>query len=152
MMGKDICLIIAGSGDEQYINELKEKAVMLGIGDKIQWPGWLNREEKFEALMHADLFVLTSYNENFANVVIEALHAGTPVLLTEGVGLSKFVDENDLGWITKAEPAVIKNALEKAIAADEKRTRINEAAPCIVQKNFSPSILIPQYQSLYSSL
>lgn len=152
IMNEDVCLTIAGSGDEQYINELKEKAVMLGIAGKIQWPGWLNRDEKFEALMQADLFVLTSYNENFANVVIEALHVGTPVLLTRGVGLSKFVEENDLGWITEPEPGAIKNAFEKAIADDEKRARISETAPCIIQKNFSPSVLIPQYRLLYSSL
>lgn len=151
MMGKNICLIIAGSGDEQYTRELKEKSVTSGIANKIRWSGWLNRGEKFEALMQADLFALTSYNENFANVVIEALHVGTPVLLSEGVGLSRFVEENDLGWITKPEPVAIKNALEKAIANDEKRARINEIAPCIIQKNFSPSILIPQYQALYSS-
>ena len=133
------------------MHALKKKAAALGIAGRIEWPGWLNRSEKFKALMEADLFVLTSYNENFANVVIEALHAGTPVLLSEGVGLSKFVEENDLGWITKPEPAAIKKNLENAIADAEKRARINAAAPCIVQKHFSPGTLIPQYQHLYAA-
>lgn len=151
MMGKDVCLIVAGSGNEQYVHQLKEKAAALGIAGKIKWPGWLNREEKFEALMQADLFVLTSYNENFGNVTIEALHSGTPVLLSDGVGLSKFVQENELGWITKPESTAIKNTLEKAIADDEKRARITANAPGIIQQHFSPDILIPQYQLLYSS-
>ena len=151
MMNRDVRLIIAGSGEEQYMHALKKKAAALGIAGRIEWPGWLNRSEKFKALMEADLFVLTSYNENFANVVIEALHAGTPVLLSEGVGLRKFVEENDLGWITKPEPAAIKKNLENAIADAEKRARISAAAPCIVQKHFSPDTLIPQYQYLYAA-
>ena len=65
----------------------------------IQWLGWQDREEKFVTLMQADLFVLTSYNENFANAVIEALHAGTPVLISGEVGVSSFVKKHDLGWI-----------------------------------------------------
>ena len=101
--------------------------------------------------MRADLFVLTSYNENFANVVIEALHAATPVLLTEGVGLSAFVQEQGLGWICKAEPASIKTALEAAIANKQKRNHITDVAPSIINAHFSPAVLVPQYRQLYTS-
>ena len=146
-----LCLQIAGTGDEGYIASLQQKAKALGIENKIEWLGWKGREEKFEVLAQADLFVLTSYNENFANVVIEALHTATPVLLTEGVGLSAFVQEQGLGWICKAEPVSIKAALEAAIAGKQKRNRITDVAPSIINANFSPAELVPQYQQLYAS-
>jgi glycosyltransferase involved in cell wall biosynthesis len=150
-LGNEVCVKIAGIGDENYINELKAKAQELEIAGKLKWLGWKNRDEKFEVLMQADLFVLTSYNENFANVVIEALHVGTPVLLTDGVGLSDFVEKNDLGWVTTTEAGAIKSSLEKAISDKEKRNKIIAVAPAIIKQNFSADTLIPKYKLLYSS-
>src|SRR5690606_22328250 len=94
-------LRIAGSGDEEYVEKLKRYAERLEIASNLEWLGWKNREEKFVALMKSDCIVLTSHNENFANVVIESLHVGTPVIVSEDVGLAPFVRENDLGWVTK---------------------------------------------------
>lgn len=147
----NICMKIAGSGEKQYITALKKKAQALKMENKIQWLGWKAREEKFKVLIQADLFALTSYNENFGNVVIEALHVGTPVLITEGVGLSEFIQQHDFGWICKPEPGDIKQQLAKAIHDKRKRNRIATAAPGIIQLHFSAAVLIPQYQSLYSA-
>ena len=145
-------LQIAGSGDEAYINVLKEKAADLGITDKLQWIGWKDRKEKFDVLMQADVFVLPSYNENFGNVVIEALHAGTPVLVTEGVALSAFVKAHGLGWLCKAEPASIQGALEAAMQDKAKRCAITQSAQGIIDKYFSPEVLAKQYSDMYGEV
>jgi glycosyltransferase involved in cell wall biosynthesis len=148
---EDVCLKIAGTGEEQYMESLKQKAVILGIQNKIQWLGWQNRDKKFEVLMQADLLALTSYNENFANVVIESLHAGTPVLLSREVGLSGFVQENGLGWICTLDPKNIAAQIEAAIHDVEKRKQVQHCAPAVIQKHFSPEKLVPQYLELYNS-
>jgi glycosyltransferase involved in cell wall biosynthesis len=145
----DVCLKIAGTGEEQYTESLKGIAESLHIQNKIQWLGWQNRDEKFEVLMQADLFALTSYNENFANVTVESLYAGTPVLLSQQVGLSDFVKANDLGWICTLKPKDIAKKIEAAIYDIEKRKRINHWAPVIIQNHFSAEKLIPQYLQLY---
>jgi len=147
----DVRIAIAGASEDDYIHELKKKAKKLGINKQIEWLGWVDRILKFEILMLADLLALTSYNENFANVVIESLHAGTPVLLSREVGLSGFVKENDLGWICALEPKNIAEKIEAAIGDIEKRKRINHCAPSIIQTYFSAEKLVPQYLQLYNS-
>lgn len=146
-----IRLQIAGMGDEQYVESLKRKAEGLHILEKIEWLGWKNREEKFEVLIQADLFALISYNENFANVVIESLHVGTPVLLSHEVGLFEFVYEQNLGWVCTLKPQDIAKAIEVAVRDTAKRERINKCAPFIIKKYFSPATVIPQYLQLYRS-
>lgn len=148
----DVCLKIAGTGEENYTENLKLKAESLGIQNKLQWLGWQNRDEKFQTLIQADLFVLTSYNENFANVVIESLHVGTPVLITREVGLSGFVEEHNFGWVCTREPADIAKKIEAAIQDIERRKWINNNAPGVIQKHFSADTLIPPYVKLYNSL
>lgn len=151
-LGFDIVLKIAGSGEAEYISELKNLAADLNIADKIEWLGWLNREEKFEALMHADLFVLVSLNENFANVVIESLHMGTPVLVSEEVALSATVRQLDLGWVSSLEVEDVVNKLTTARANPEHRKTIRENGRKIIEQHFSPKKLIDNYANEYKKV
>jgi len=144
------CLLkIAGTGDENYIQQLKKQAVLLGVAEKVEWLGWTARNKKFTALMQADLFALTSYNENFGNVVIEALYAGTPVLISSEVGVCDFVDEYGLGWICRPEINNILLKLQEAIAGAEKRKHIMAVAPGLTKAYFSEKKLLPLYLHQY---
>lgn len=145
----DIKLKIAGNGDEEYIEGLKNLAVNLKIESKLEWLGWLDREEKFKELNNADLFILVSLNENFANVVIEALHMGTAVLISEDVGLSAFVKEKDLGWICTLEVEDIIEKLNEAYDDKEKLKFIRGHGRTIIEEVFREDVLIGQYIKEY---
>lgn len=144
-----IVLKIAGTGEEEYIHKLQDHSRLLGVAHLIEWIGWKNREDKFKELANSDLFVLTSFNENFANVVIESIHVGTPVLVTDTVGLANFVDENNVGWVSKFEPSAIAESLKSAMADFAKRNFVNSSGRNIVLSNFSRSILAERYLEQY---
>jgi len=145
----DFRFLVAGTGEAAYLQQLRELAAEKGIGEKVQWAGSLHGEEKFRFYAGADLFVLPSFNENFANVVIEVLSTGTPVLVSGEVGLSTYVKENDLGWVCGTSPAEIAGKLEEIFSATTKRTAIREKAPGIIRKDFSPPALTRQYLAQY---
>ncbi len=144
-------LKIAGTGEPRYVNKLKQKAKELNISENIKWEGWQEREDKFTAFMEADLFVLTSYNENFGNVIIEALHAGTPVLISNKTGLCSFVKKYNLGWICKPEVADIIWKLQEAMNETAARNWISKCAPLVIADFFSEQKLIPEYIKQYQS-
>jgi len=144
-----VLLKIAGSGEEEYIAELKTLATQLEIAHQIEWLGWLNREEKFVELMNADLFVLSSYNENFANVVVEALHMGTAVLISAEVALAEFVKENEMGWVSPVTPNQLKEGVTAAFENKDKRKLIRETGRDIIAAHFSSGLLIDNYAREY---
>lgn len=146
-----VCLQIAGTGDQDYIQQLKQLSVELKIDSQIEWLGWINRNEKFEVLMRADLFALTSYNENFANVVVESLYVGTPVLLSKEVGLSGFIADKNLGWVCELQTDTIQTQIAEAISDERKRTKIAVDGPTITKKYFSAETLIPEYIKHYAN-
>jgi glycosyltransferase involved in cell wall biosynthesis len=116
---------------------------------EIRWLGWIEGQEKFRLLAEADLLVLTSYNENFANVVLEALAVGTPVLLSEQVGLSDYVREKGMGWVTPLDAGSIAAALETAWKAEEERSRIRAQAPLRIREDFEAVQVAKRYLEAY---
>jgi glycosyltransferase involved in cell wall biosynthesis len=143
-------LKIAGDGDENYIEKLKQHALKLGINETTEWLGWQDREQKFDVLMYADLFALTSHNENFGNVVIESLYVATPVLISKKVGLHSFVEEHDLGWICTTDIDDIIAKLRSAINDKMKGIHVAATAPLLVKNSFSEESLMPQYLRQYA--
>jgi glycosyltransferase involved in cell wall biosynthesis len=145
-------LTIAGSGEEAYLENLKLKAKALMIDTKINWVGQVSNNDKFELLANKDLLVLTSHNENFANVVVESLYVGTPVCLSNEVGLSRYVAANDLGFTTSLDPQQITQVLHHAFLDHDKRQRIRLEAPSIIAKDFNEDELTQKYLKQYQQI
>jgi len=98
----------------------------------------------------ADLMVLTSYNENFANVVVESLAVGTPVLLSREVGLSDYVLEKELGWICDTTVESIRDALREAYGNVGKRQLIRQIGSEKIRADFDPGMLAWRYADMYA--
>lgn len=147
---QDWRLCIAGDGEKEYIEALKKLAGELNIAQRIKWLGHLSGEEKFDHYRSADLFVLTSHNENFANVVIEALSCGTPVLLTKGVGLSEYVSRNGLGWVCEAKQENVVQCLNEFFGNPDLARSFAAKARPTVERDFSAKALVSRYLELYS--
>ncbi len=145
-------LSIAGTGAQEYLDRVKQLAVDLQIDCRIDWLGHVSNENKFELIAAHDLLTLTSYNENFANVVVESLAMGTPVLLSEEVGLANYVKEKDFGWISSLKIEEIVNALENSFLDLTKRTHIRLQAPSVIQKDFTEKQLVDDYIYMYKQL
>ena len=146
-------LLVAGTGEEEYVNKLKNLAIECGNADKIEWVGWKDNVQKMKFYSEIDLFALTSHNENFAVVVIESLSVGTPVLLGKSVGLSSYVEEKQLGWITNINDInQVAIDLELVYQEVDKRKYIHENAPGIITRDFDKNFLTKQYTDYYKTL
>lgn len=145
-------LTIAGSGEAQYLRDLKLLASNLKLSNSIDWIGQVSNENKYTLIAAHHLLVLTSYNENFANVVVESLSVGTPVLISEHVGLADYVKDNELGWVTGLETNEIKNNIISAYQNPEKREHIGNTAPLIIRRDFNDDVLARQYLEFYKTI
>lgn len=145
-------LKIVGSGEDAYLERLRQYAQQLRIADKVDWLGWKDRNEKFIELAKSDCFILTSHNENFANVVIESLHVGTPVIISDRIGLAPFVKENNVGWVTPLTVDSIRGSIEEAFQNKDKCEFAIKHARSIVERSFAQSLLIAKYIEQYRAV
>ncbi|MXV52813.1 glycosyltransferase [Pedobacter sp. HMF7647] len=145
-------LTVAGSGDESYVETLKSKSKSSGLEPRIHWIGQVDQDEKWDILKNHDLLILPSYDENFANVVIESLAMGTAVLVSNRVGLSDYVKENDFGWVSSVNVQNIRETLLDVNKNREKLQEIRKAAPSKIKSDFEEKALTSKYLQLYNSV
>ncbi|HEX6036625.1 glycosyltransferase [Longimicrobium sp.] len=126
---------VAVIGDGPELAALRARADALGIADRVHWLG--RRDDAAALLAGLDLFVLPSRNEGMANVMLEAMAAGTPVIASDISGVRTAVaadgDAPPAGWIVPPEDAsALAGALREAaslLRADPStvRARTDEA-------------------------
>jgi len=145
-------LTIAGDGDAEYISRLKRLADENNTAGHIKWVGFQN-ENKFDLLHAHDLMVLPSYDENFGNVVIESLSVGTPVLISDKVGLADYVINNNLGWLCKTRPSSVSTMINDIFLHQQAVCeKIRKNAPATILNDFDEGHLTKKYIDLYQQI
>ena len=74
-------------------------AALLGLADVVRFLGPLPPERLREPLSAADVFVLATRNEGWANAFLEAMACGLPVVTTDVGGNAEVVCQPELGIV-----------------------------------------------------
>ncbi len=108
-------LRIVGGGEEAYLAELRRMARPLG--GRAEFLGKRPREEVVEMLRRATLFVSASvWGEPFANTIIEALGAGTPLVGADSGSILEVVEHGKSALVyPKDDPDALSRELERAL-------------------------------------
>ena len=129
-------LVIAGNDDSDHLPVLQRKIHELDVSSSVEIVGPLFGDDKTQAYLNADLFVLPSYSENFGIVVTEALGYQVPVLTTTGCPWEELVTEQ-CGWWVDPTPKGIELGLQRAlVATDEERLDMGIRGRALVEQRY----------------
>lgn len=96
--------------------ELTAQVARLGLQQRVHFLGSMPADDLKGPLSAADLFVLSTSNEGWANVFLEAMACGLPVITTDVGGNAEVVCDPRLGSIVPfGDPAVLQQALDQAL-------------------------------------
>ncbi len=115
-------LRIVGDGPERPA--LEQQAAMLGIGRRVEFAGWAERSELPAHYRWADVLVLPSFAEGMANVVLEALAAGLPVIASDVYGNRDLVRTGENGLLVPPGDAGAIAAAIDRLAGDAALVRV----------------------------
>ncbi len=97
-----VYLIVGGASTEgDYGAQIRALPERLGVADRVVFLGALEPEQLSVPLSAADAFVLSSSNEGWANVILESMACGTPVIATDVGGNAEVVSSESLGFIVE---------------------------------------------------
>lgn len=119
-------LIVGGAGAEGDMRaELEQQVAALGLHDTVRFLGIIPAASLKWPLSAADVFVLSTRNEGWANVFLEAMACGLPVISTDVGGNAEVVCRDELGMIVPfGDHAALSAALMAALAKDWDRPAI----------------------------
>jgi len=86
-------VLIAGTGEQSYIDSLQSRAQSAGVGDEVTFLGMVVGDLKLSLYAMADIFALPTQQENFGLVYPEAMLCETPVIGTRGTDIWRELEE-----------------------------------------------------------
>lgn len=136
-------LEIVGRGEEEAA--LREKALALGLQDRIRFLAPVDEGEKIRKLEAAALFILPSlppirnnHVEGLGLTLLEAQSVGLPVLASRTGGIPEAVQEGKTGVLFRAGDAEdLREKLADLLSSPDKLRLLGAAGPAWVEEHFS---------------
>lgn len=114
----DLVYLIVGGASAEGNNrkELEDQVAHLGLQNAVRFLGPRPPHELAEILSASDLFVLATSNEGWANVLLEAMGCGLPVVTTDVGGNREVVCHQGLGTVVPfGDPVALAAAITAAL-------------------------------------
>ena len=147
-MGNTVLVLVGGGPEEE---ELRDKAVELGIEKKVIFTGTLSPENVIKCYASASLFVFPSVTETQGIVITEAKAAGLPVVAIKAYGVSEMVEDGVDGYLTELNQEQFASKVHMLLINDnlieEMSRRARHNAERLSSTNCTAR-LIDSYQSL----
>ncbi|WP_332876004.1 glycosyltransferase family 4 protein [Massilia sp. S19_KUP03_FR1] len=93
----DVRLMIAGSGPD--LKKLQDLAAQIGVNDRVTFLGPIAQTALAQYYNAADVLVLASSREGWANVLLESMACGTPVIASNVWGTPEVVNAPEAGLL-----------------------------------------------------
>jgi glycosyltransferase involved in cell wall biosynthesis len=139
-----IALTMLGEGEER--ESLENLRNELGLNEIVKMPGF--SQNPYVYIKQADSFISSSRYEGFANVIVESLACGTPVVVTDCPSANReVIREGENGWFAEVENAgSLAETIIKATVEADKLNASEIRADC--QSRFSIKQILPKYEEL----
>lgn len=147
--------VIAGTGPD--LDALKELQGKLGLAQTVFFVGWQSQEETRSRMMDASVLVLPSRRarngdrDGIANILIEAMALGTPVVTTTAGAAGEVITDHLNGLLVPPDdPAALADALAQALTSKELLIRLAKAARLTVEEHFDGSKNIHRLEDFFT--
>lgn len=123
-------LIVGGpSGEGDWTGRLRRMVSELQLQNSVHFLGSVAQDKLKSVLSAADVFVLATRNEGWANVILEAMACGLPVVATDVGGNREVVSSENVGCIVPfGDSAALEAGIDTALNKPWNRKEIIDYA------------------------
>lgn len=141
------CLVI---GHGPLRGALESLADDLGVASRVRFTG--HRTDVLDLMGSLDLLVITSDREGLANVMIEALSVGTPIVTTPVSGAEDALETSASGEppgrIVRPEPSRLAETILSLLADPVGLERMGRSARAIAERRFGRERMLDAWESV----
>ena len=142
-------LIVAGKGNVRKYKKMAEEAQIIS---DIIFTGPVNKEYLIRMYLASDLHIMLSKFDTFGMVVLEAMAAGLPVIISSNVGAKDLVREDENGFIVSDTSDIDYIAAKIAMLLDENIRRPLAAAAFHTAAQNTWDDVTKKYAAIYEDI
>jgi len=138
-------------GDGKLRPEIERKIAELGMTKYFILPG--TRIDARDIISLSDVVVLSSHEEGFPNVVLEAMAAGRPVVATRVGGVPEIVEDGKTGLLVPPrDPEKLAEGIMRLLVNRREAEEMGKRGLERVRERFSMEKMVRSYEELYVGL
>jgi len=141
-------LVVCGEGPE--LQRLKDDAARLGLGPRVRFLGYVDRDRIPEYFAAADIHVHSALFEAAGNVLLEAMASGRPVVCSDAGGPPDYVVNEETGLIVPpADPEAMARAIQRLLDSPGEASRMGARGRARAERRLGYGTMIDQVRALY---
>lgn len=132
-----IRLRVAGDGPAPIKRDLMQCAADNGVAERVEWLGFVTRDNRSAFFESINVLVLVSEYESFGLAVAEAMAHGLPVIVSSRTGIAPIITMYECGMVVEPTQAAVAGALQRLAADPALVMRLGSQGPVAVEKELS---------------
>ncbi len=146
-----IKLVLAGSGDSRYVDYLQSKVRNLLLD--VDFLGWIDGQEKKQALINADIFVLPSHREVLPISLLEAMASGVAPIATRVGAVPEVIEDGVNGLLCiVGDTESLASSLQRMCTDLAFRDKCANAAISTVESRYSIDSMMDCLHRIYEKV
>ncbi len=143
---KEVQFVVAGDGP--LMKRLLKQAANLGISRYVHFIGF--REDIPQILSIIDILVVPSLFEGLPLTILEAMHAGKPIIATRVGGIPEAIKDRDTGILVSPRDCdALSRGILELLKDPEKRKEMGEKGKQRAMQHFDVERMVKEYTGLY---
>lgn len=146
-------LHIAGNSDPiDYVHKLENQISALKLSETVKMLGPITGDAKMRKYMNSDLFILPTFNENFGNVIAEAMMCECPAITTKNAPWEVLVEDKCGWWIDLSVENLVTTLSEAMSLTDVQRIELGKKSRQCIINHFSSESVANKTKAVYEWL
>jgi glycosyltransferase involved in cell wall biosynthesis len=150
----EVKLFVGGSGE--LLGHYRGMAQDLGIGDSVEFLGFIPEDMVAKHYNRSDIFVLPSKSrsqEGFGMVALEAMACGRPVICSNIVGVAEDIEENGAGLtVEPSNPRKLAGAIIRLLKDGPVAKEMGSAGRRLAVEKYGWSTVAERVEGVYEEL
>ncbi|KZX15830.1 capsular glucan synthase [Methanobrevibacter cuticularis] len=143
----NIKLAIVGP-DDGFLDEINTIVSHLNLENEVIMTGPLYNEDKKEALIDCDIFIMPSQYESFTTSGLEAMACGKPLILTKNNHIHNWVDGN-IGFSSEYDEIALADSIKKLLINENLMKTFGENGKKLISEKYNWDAIEKQIYSIY---
>ena len=143
----NVRLAIVG-GDYGFKSELDKLISEFNLNDKVIFPGVLTGNDKIQALVDCDIFIMPSRYESFTTSGLEAMACGKPLILTKNNHIHDWVKDN-VGLVCDFNERDLANCIETLLNNNNLCNEFGKTGRKLIEDKYDWNKVSRQIESIY---